>query len=106
MAQSSQWAVTQPPVSRTKRMVRSLTRQVKRRIFLPGDTLAQAMKRAIGFVLGWGALIGLLAWGAYQRGVLHGIGDGITFCAVLFLLAFLAAPGYMRTGGRQGPSQY
>jgi hypothetical protein len=87
-------------------MMRSLTRQVKRRIFLPGDTGAQAMKRAIGFVLGWGTLIGLLLWAAYQQGILHGIGDGITFCAVCFLLAFLAAPGYMRSAGQQGRSQY
>jgi hypothetical protein len=87
-------------------MMRSLARQMKRRIALPGDTRAQTVKRVIGFVLGWGALIGLVTWGAYQQGVLHGIGDGITFCAVLFLLAFLAAPGYMRPGGSQGRSPY
>jgi hypothetical protein len=86
--------------------MRSLARQVKRRIFLPGDTLAAGVKRAIGFVLGWGTLIALLAWGAYAQGVLHGVGDGITFCAVLFFLAFLAAPGYMRPNGPQGRSQY
>jgi hypothetical protein len=106
MAESRQWAVARPPMSRIRRMMRSLTRQVKRRIFLPGDTLAQAMKRAIGFILGWGTLIGLLAWGAYQQGILHGIGDGITFCAVFFLLAFLAAPGYMRPGGPRGRTDY
>jgi hypothetical protein len=79
---------------------------VKRRIFLPGDSLADGVKRVCGFVLGWGTLIGLLAWGAYRKGFLHGVGDGVTFCAVLFLLAFLAAPDYMRPGGPQGRNQY
>jgi hypothetical protein len=87
-------------------MMRSLARQMKRRIALAGDTRPQTVKRIIGFVLGWGTLIGLVTWGAYQQGILHGIGDGITFCAVLFLLAFLAAPGYMRPGGPQGRSPY
>ncbi len=58
------------------------------------------------FVAGWGALIGLLAWGAYRQGVLHGIGDGITFCAALFLLAVLRAPDFTGPGGRRGRDQY
>jgi hypothetical protein len=57
-------------------------------------------------VFGWGAVIGLLTWGAYRQGVLHGVGDGITFCATLFLLAVLCAPNYTRPGGPQGRNQY
>jgi hypothetical protein len=82
---------------------------VKRRIFLPGDSLADGLKRTCAFVLGWGTLIGLLAWGAYRQDILHGVGDGISFCAVLLLLAVLAvlaAPDYTRPGGPQGRNQY
>jgi len=77
-----------------------------RRIFLPGDSLADSVKRVRGFVLGWGTLIGLLTWGGYRRGILHGVGDGVTFCLALFLLAVLAAPGFTRPGGPQGRNQY
>jgi len=76
----------QPRRAGPKRVMRSLARRVRRRIFLPGDSLADGVKRACGFVLGLGALIGLLTWGAYRQGILHGRWRGITFCAVLFLL--------------------
>jgi hypothetical protein len=84
----------------------SLNRRVKRRIFLPGDSLFDGVKRVGSFVLGWGIVIGLFAWGAYRQGFLHGVGDGATFCAVLFFLAFIAAPGFMGPARRQGRSQY
>ncbi len=106
MPRTIEQAVGQPPVSRTKRLLRSMTRRVKRRIFLPGDSLADGLKRVCGFVLGWGTLIALLTWGAYRGGYLHGVGDGVTFCAALFLLAVFAAPDYMRPGGTQGRNQY
>ena len=35
-------------------------------------------------MIGWGSLIGILAWGAYAQGVLHGPGEGIAFCGLLF----------------------
>jgi hypothetical protein len=38
--------------------------------------------------------------------VLLGVGDGIAFCAVLFLLAVLTAPDFMRLGGPRGHNQY
>jgi hypothetical protein len=106
MPQVREQAFGQPPVSRTKRVVRSLTRRVKRRIFLPGESFADGVKGLCGFVLGWGTLIGLLTWGAYRQGFLHGIGDGVTFCAVLFALAVFFAPDYRRSGGPQGRNQY
>ena len=106
MPRTRERALGHPPISRTKRVMLSLTRRVKRRIFLPGDSFARSVLRVCGFVLGWGTLIGLLTWGAYRRGILHGVGDGITFCAVLFLLAVLLAPDYMRPGGPQGRNQY
>jgi hypothetical protein len=79
---------------------------MKRRIFLPGDSLADGVKRVCKFVLGWGTVIGLLTLAAYREGFLHGVGDGVTFCAVLFLLAFIATPGFMGPAGRQGRNQY
>jgi hypothetical protein len=107
MAQINQRTTEKPPSpGRTKRVLKSVARRIRLRIFLPGDSLADGVKRSSAFVLGWGAFIGLLAWGAYRQGVLHGVGDGITFCAVLFLLAVLAAPDYMRPGGPRGRNQY
>jgi len=100
------WALGQPPSSRTKRLMRNLTRRMKRRVFLPGDSLADGVKRMATVVLGWGTVIGLLAWGAYRQGFLHGVGDGVTFCAVLFSLAFIAAPGFMGPAGRRGRNHY
>jgi hypothetical protein len=70
-----------------------------RMVFLPGDSLSDGPKRIGIFVLGWGGLIALFAWGGYSQGNLHGIGDGVTFCGVLFVLALLAAPGYRRPPG-------
>jgi hypothetical protein len=84
----------QTTAGRTRRVVRSLTRRARRRIFLPGDSLADGVKRACVFMVGWGAVIGLLTWAGYRQGLLHGVGDGITFAAVLFLLAVLSAPNY------------
>lgn len=107
MARISQRTAEKPhSPGRTKRVLRSLARRIGVRIFLPGDSLANGVKRSCAFVRGWGAFIGLLAWGAYRQGVLHGLGVGITFCAVLFLLAVLAAPDYMRPGGPRGRDQY
>jgi hypothetical protein len=89
-----------------RRVRHNLGRRLRRRVFLPGDSVADAVKRTAVFLIGWGTLIALLTWGAYRRDFLHGVGDGITFAAVLFLLAVLAAPDYMRPGGRQGRHRY
>jgi hypothetical protein len=86
-------------------MTRSLGRRLMRRVFFPGDSLADAVKRTALFVIGWGTLIGLLAWGAYRQGILHGVGDGIVFCGVFFGLAVLKAPDFMRSGAAQRPDQ-
>jgi hypothetical protein len=77
-----------------------------RRVIFPGDSLADAVKRTAYFVIGWGTFIGLLAWGAYRQGLLHGVGDGIVFCGVFFGLAVLAAPDFVRPGGSQRPDHY
>jgi hypothetical protein len=106
MPRTSERALGQPPVRLTERIMFGLTRRARRRIFLPGDSLADGVKRATVFVIGWGTVIGLLAWGAYRQGFLHGVGDGITFCAVLFLLAVFSAPDYMGPTGRQSRNQY
>jgi hypothetical protein len=82
-----------------RRLARNLGLRLRRRIFLPGDSLADAVKRTAFFVGGWGALIGLLAWGAYAQGVLHGVGEGVVFCAALFALAVLKAPDFTSTDG-------
>lgn len=89
-----------------RRLTHYLGRRLMRRVFLPGDSLADALKRAAVFVVGWGTFIGLLAWGGYRQGFLHGIGEGITFCVILFVLAVLKAPDFMRPGGSQGRDQY
>jgi hypothetical protein len=86
-------------------MTRYLGRRLRRRVFFPGDSLADSVKRTALFVIGWGTLIALLAWGAYRQGLLHGVGDGIAFSAVLFGLAVFKAPDYTRPGGPQGPIQ-
>jgi hypothetical protein len=107
MAQAREQAFRTPqPASLPRRVVRNLGHRLRRRIWLPGDSFAKAVARACAFVIGWGALIGLLAWGAYRQGFLHGVGDGITFCAALFLLAVLVAPDYSRPGGPQGGNDY
>jgi hypothetical protein len=106
MPRTSDRALGQPPARLTKRILLSLSRRARRRVFLPGNSLADGLRRAGVFVVGWGTVIGLLAWGAYRQGVLHGVGDGITICAALFLLAVYAAPDYMGPGGRQGRNQY
>jgi hypothetical protein len=107
MAQATEQAFRTPrPPSLARRVVRNLGHRLRRRVFLPGDSPADAAKRASAFVLGWGTLIGLLAWGGYRQGLLHGVGDGITFCAALFLLAVLVAPDYVRPGGPQGRNDY
>ncbi len=106
MERTEKPAVGHKPAGLTKRMALGFARRVKRRVFLPGDSLADGVKRASVFVVGWGALIGLLAWGAYRQGILHGVGEGITFCAVLFLLAVHVAPDYSGPGGRQGRNLY
>jgi hypothetical protein len=86
-------------------MIRYLGRRLMRRIFLPGDSLVDSLKRTAVFVVGWGTVIGLLAWGTYRQGILHGVGQGIAFCAVLFGLAVLKAPDFMSPGGSR-PNQY
>ena len=107
MAQATEQAFGTPhPPGPARRVLRNLGHRIRRRVFLPGDSAAHAVKRACTFVLGWGALIGLLAWGAYRQGFLHGVGDGITFCAALFLLAVLVAPDYARAGGPQARNDY
>jgi hypothetical protein len=107
MAQATEQAFRTPrPPSLPGRFFRNLGHRLRRRVFLPGDSLADAAKRASAFVIGWGALIGLLAWGAYRQGFLHGVGDGFTFCAALFLLAVLVAPDYSRPGGPRGRNDY
>jgi hypothetical protein len=77
--------------------MRNLSLRLRRRVFLPGDSLADAVKRTAFFVIGWGSLIGILAWGAYAQGVLHGPGEGIAFCGLLFALAVLKAPDFTDT---------
>lgn len=106
MPRTSERVLGQPQASLTKRFMLHLARRARRRIFLPGDSLADGVKRATVFVIGWGTVIGLLAWGAYRQGFLHGVGDGITFCAVLFLLAVASAPDYTGPTGRQSRNQY
>lgn len=92
------WSADQSP-SWPRRLTRNLALRLRRRVFLPGDSLADAVRRTVVFVGAWGALIALLAWGAYQQGVLHGPGEGIVFCAALFALAVLKAPDFTSTDG-------
>lgn len=99
MGQPEVWGVWVQPISRWKRARQRLLRHIMRMVFLPGDSLSDGAKRICIFVLGWGGLIALFAWGGYTQGSLHGVGDGVTFCAVLFVLALLAAPGYRRPPG-------
>jgi hypothetical protein len=106
MPRTSERVLGQPQASPAKRFILGLTRRTRRRIFLPGDSLVDGVKRATVFTIGWGTVIGLLAWGAYRQGSLHGVGDGITFCVVLFLLAVTSAPDYTGPTGRQGRNQY
>ena len=106
MPQTSGQAFRTPePLSRPKRMTRYLGHRLLRRVILPGDSPAAALKRAAVFVIGWGVLIGLLTWGAYRQGILHGVWEGIAFCGVLFGLAILKAPDLMQSGGSQGQNQ-
>jgi hypothetical protein len=90
---------TEQSLSWPRRLTRNLGLRLRRRVFLPGDSLADAVKRTAVFVGAWGVLIGLLAWGAYTQGVLHGPGEGIVFCAALFTLAVLKAPDFTSTDG-------
>jgi hypothetical protein len=107
MQQTSEPAFGTPqPLSRPRRIARYLGRRLLRRVIFPGDSLADAVKRTAYFVIGWGAFIGLLAWGAYRQGFLHGVGDGIVFCGVFFGLAVLTAPDFVRPGGSQRPDHY
>ena len=107
MQQTSEPAFGTPqPLSRPKRIARYLGRRLMRRVFFPGDSLADVVRRTAFFVIGWGTFIGLLAWGAYRQGILHGVGDGILFCGVFFGLAVLMAPDFTRPGGSQRPNQY
>jgi hypothetical protein len=96
---------TRGAVSVPGRVTRNLGLRLRRRVFLPGDSPADAIKRTAFFVVTWGTLISVLAWGAYQQGVLHGVGDGIAFCGALFALAVLKAPDFTPSdrSGRRSP---
>ncbi len=83
------------PASLARRAWRRLSRRVVNLVYAPGDTLADVSKRAAVFILGWGGFIGLLTWGGYRNGNFHGVADGVLFACGLFLLAVLAAPGYL-----------
>lgn len=99
------WSV-EPHIGLTKRLMHYLTDRIKRRILLPGDSLADAVKRVTTFVLGWGTLITLLTLAGYHQGYLHGVGDGIVFCAFFFLLAVIWAPDYSSPRGSPSRNQY
>ena len=90
---------TSQTVSRPSRVPRSLGLRLRRGAFLPGDSLADAVKRTAVLVTAWGTLIGVLAWGASALGVLHSVGEGIAFCGILFALAVLKAPDFTNTDG-------
>jgi hypothetical protein len=103
---TKEWATEKPSKGLAKRVMRSLTKRLTRRIFLPGDSLGDAVKRVSAFVLGWGSFIALLTWGGYRQGYLHGVGDGFAFFGVLFVLGVIVAPGFIRSGGPQGRNEY
>ena len=70
---------------------RGVGRRLKRLFVLPGDTLATSARRIVAFVVGWGALLGLILWGGYHQGRLHGVRVGLILGAVFTILAILTA---------------
>jgi hypothetical protein len=83
------------PASLARRAWRRLTSRIVNLFYAPGDTLAEISKRIAVFTLGWGAFIGLLTWAGYRNGNLHGVAEGVLWFCGLFILAVLAAPGYL-----------
>lgn len=106
MPKANNWSVEKPHVGVSRRAMHALARRIKRRVLLPGDSLVNAVKRVGIFVVGWGTLIALLTLAGYHQGYLHGVGDGITFCVLFFLLAVIFAPNYTSPPGSSGGNQY
>ena len=106
MSGSNNWSVGQARPRLPTRFMHALVKRVKRRVVFPGDAPIDVAKRVATFVLGWGAVIALLTWGGYSQGILHGLGDGVWFCVVLFGLALVFSPDYSQPGGSQSRTQY
>jgi len=81
-----------------------MVRLATRLVVFTGDTPAVVVTRITVFVVGWGALLGLLLWSGYHQGRLHGI-DGVGVGLVLTVLAVGVARRVVRPGvdGRQDP---
>ncbi len=96
MQAAEKWSSdAEQPASLGRRACRRLTKRIVRMVYLPGDTLAEVSKHSAVFVLGWGGFIGLLTWAGYRKGNLRGVAEGILWFCGLFVLAVLAAPGYL-----------